>query len=199
MNIDLAIGYLHQYGYLIIFLLALFGIVGIPAPEESMVFLTGMLIAENQLGAAGSVVSTVTGAFAGMLIAYAGGRWIGAPLLRKVGRWVGLTKNRLKKLEAKFRKRRGPIILFGFYLPGFRQISPYFAGLTKVPFPLFAGLSLIGALLWTGPFLLAGYVLGSLFDIDPVYAAYAGFLFLAGFVIYLFVKRAGRRKRDASS
>ncbi|SIT84252.1 DedA family protein [Edaphobacillus lindanitolerans] len=195
MGIDQAIGYVQQYGYLIIFLLALFGIVGIPAPEESMVFLTGMLIAENQLGAAGSVACTISGVFAGMLVAYFGGRWIGTPLLRKVGGWVGLTKSRLEKLESRFSERRGPVILFGFYLPGFRQLSPYFAGMTKVPLPLFAGLSLMGTVLWTGPFLVAGYVLGKLFDIDPAYASYAGILFLAVYLVYLLAARTKRKNR----
>ncbi|WP_040229054.1 DedA family protein [Bhargavaea cecembensis] len=197
MGIDAVMGYIQQYGYVIIFLLAVFGIVGIPAPEESMVFFTGMLIAGNQLGAAGSILCTVLGAFTGMMIAYSGGRWVGSDVLQKLGRRIGLTKERFEKMEGKFRKRRMAMIVFGFYLPGLRQVSPYIAGIAKTPLPLFAGLSLTGALLWTGPFLLAGYILGNLFDIDPLYAGYAGILFLLIYIFYLAGKSLRKRIRQS--
>ena len=41
MNIETILHYIDIYGYLIIFLFLFFGIVGIPAPEESLLFLIG--------------------------------------------------------------------------------------------------------------------------------------------------------------
>lgn len=41
--------YVQSYGYVMLFLFLFCGIVGIPAPEESLLFFVGVVIAKNQL------------------------------------------------------------------------------------------------------------------------------------------------------
>lgn len=196
MNTDTIMNYIEGYGYFIIFLFLFFGIVGIPAPEESLIFLIGVLIAQQRLAADKAILSCVSGALIGMLLAYLGGRYVGEPLIQRFGKYVGITRERWHKVEEKYKRNINKTILFGFYMPGVRQISPYFAGIAKVPFWRFSLLSLLGTILWLAPFLVIGYYLGQTFDINPDYVPYIGVLFLLLFIVFVLVKwLRGRREK----
>lgn len=194
MSIETLTDYLLQYGSIVIFILLFFGIVGIPSPEESLIFLIGVLIAQHQLHPIPTAIAAITGALTGMLTAYAGGRFLGYPLLHKVGKFIGLTKERWKKAEQSFKRRRKRTVVFGFYMPGIRQISPYFAGLTTMPFYQFFGLAVFGTVLWVMPFLVAGYVLGRSFHVNPSYAPLVGVFFLVVMIGWFLLKKKTSKK-----
>lgn len=157
MNIETFIDYLNMYGYIIIFIFLFFGIVGIPAPEESLLFLIGVSIDQHSLAIVPAGLSAFFGAFSGMFSAYAVGKFIGSPFIHKYGRYVGITEERWDRVINKYRKNARKTIIFGFYMPGIRQISPYFAGMNKIPFLDFLLTSLLGTVLWIFPFILIGY------------------------------------------
>lgn len=194
MSIEALTDYLLQYGSIVIFILLFFGIVGIPSPEESLIFLIGVLIAKHQLHPIPSSIAAITGALTGMLTAYAGGRFIGYPLLHKVGKFIGLTKERWKKAEQSFKRRSKRTVVFGFYMPGIRQISPYFAGLTSMPFYQFFGLAVFGTMLWVVPFLAAGYMLGRSFHVNPSYAPLVGVCSLVVMIGWFLFKKVSSKK-----
>ena len=193
MNIETIIHYINIYGYFVIFLFLFFGIVGIPAPEESLLFLIGVLITHHQLSFPLSFISAFLGAITGMLTAFVCGKYMGHPFINRFGKYVGITEERWEKAQSKYTHNMKKTIIFGFYMPGIRQISPYFAGITKVPFQQFLLLSMFGAFLWTVPFILAGYFLGKAFHINPVYVPYLGILFLVIFFLYVFIKHLKNR------
>ncbi|QCJ44099.1 DedA family protein [Bacillus sp. S3] len=188
MNVETIVNYIHIYGYLVIFLFLFFGVVGIPAPEESLLFLVGVLCIHHKLSLELVMVSSVLGAFTGMLTAYVCGRYAGSPFIKKYGKYVGITDERLEKVSSKYMKNVGKSIVFGFYLPGIRQISPYFAGIVHIPFTRFSLFSLLGTLLWTVPFILAGYFTGRIFRINPNHVPYLGIVFLVLFFLYVLMK-----------
>lgn len=196
MDVEALTGYLLQYGSIVIFILLFFGIVGIPSPEESLIFLIGVLIAQQQLHPIPSAIAALTGAFTGMLTAYAGGRLIGYPLLQKVGKFIGLTKERWEKAEQSFIRKRKRTVVFGFYMPGIRQISPYFAGLTTMPFLQFIGLALFGTVLWVSPFLLVGFMLGRAYRVNPNYAPLVGVFFLVVMIGWFLLKKVNAKKTE---
>ena len=194
MNIDILLHYLDTYGYLIIFVFLFFGIVGIPAPEESLLFLIGVLIYHRSLAFLPASLSAFLGAFIGMLSAYIVGKYVGSPFIHKYGKYVGITEDRWEKVKNKYMKNIRKTIVFGFYLPGVRQISPYFAGIAKISFLAFFLYSMLGTVLWTIPFILAGYFVGSTFKINPAYVPYLGLLFLIIFLLFVFVNFFKKRK-----
>ena len=196
MDVEALTGYLLQYGSIVIFILLFFGIVGIPSPEESLIFLIGVLIAQHQLHPIPSAIAALTGAFTGMLTAYAGGRLIGYPLLQKVGKFIGLTKERWEKAEQSFIRKRKRTVVFGFYMPGIRQISPYFAGLTTMPFLQFIGLASFGTVLWVSPFLLVGFMLGRAYRVNPNYAPLVGVFFLVVMIGWFLLKKVNAKKTE---
>jgi membrane protein DedA with SNARE-associated domain len=188
MNIDTILHYIELYGYIIIFLSLFLGIVGIPAPEESLLFLVGVLIVQNKLTFGLATSCSILGALIGMMAAYVCGKFIGYPFIRKYGKYVGITNERWEKVKDKYTKNVHKAILLGFYMPGLRQISPYFAGITNIPFRKFFLFSLLGTVLWTVPFIVAGYYAGKVFNINPTYVPYLGFVFLIIFLLYLLIK-----------
>lgn len=193
MNIDAVLYYMEVYGYIIIFVSLFFGIVGIPAPEESLLFLIGVLITQHQLSFGMSLLSAFLGAFAGSLTAYACGKYIGAPFINKYGKYIGMTIERWRKVQTAYAKNVNKAILFGFFIVGIRQISPYIAGMTKVVIPKFLFLSLFGSLFWTVPYIAVGYYVGSAFDINPEYVPYLGLVFMIAFLLYIFFQFLKKR------
>lgn len=188
--------YIHSYGYVIIAVFLFLGIVGIPAPEESLLVLIGVLIFHNQLSFFPSIVSAFLGAFLGMLVAYGVGRQIGLPFIHKYGRYIGITERRWDQVNEKYSRNAKKTILFGFYIPGIRQISPYFAGITSIPFLKFFFISLQGALVWIFPFVLIGYYAGDFFHIDLSYIPYLGFIFLLLFLVHFVIKRLFKKSKS---
>ena len=196
MSIDTITQYIGSYGYIILFICLFFGIVGIPAPEESLLFLTGILISHNQLLMGPTIVLSELGAFVGMLTAYTCGKYLGKPFVSKFGKYIGLTNERWLNIETKYRSSAYKTITFGFYLPGIRQLSPYFAGIAKIPFLRFFLLSLVGSILWTVPFILIGYFTAETIYINPKYVPYFGVGLFVVFIIYLLVKAIISKKNN---
>ena len=188
MNIETILNSIELYGYFVISLFLFFGIVGIPAPEESLLFLIGVLIVHNQLSFGLVLLCSIMGTFIGMITAYAFGKLVGYPFINKYGRYIGITSDRWEKVRDKYTKNVRKTILLGFYMPGIRQISPYFAGIANVQFKKFILFSLLGTILWTIPYIMAGYYAGEVFNINPKYVPYFGILFFIIFLVYVFIK-----------
>ncbi|GIN21517.1 MAG TPA: DedA family protein [Bacillus bacterium] len=196
MSIDILLDYIYLYGYLIIFLFLFLGIVGVPAPEESLLFLVGVLVGENKLSLELAAFSAFLGAFLGMLAAFGLGKYIGSPFINRYGKYVGITMERWKKVRSKYRRNTHKTILFGFYMPGIRQVSPYFAGIAKIPFRSFCLLSLLGTVFWTFPLILAGLLAGNTFHLNPKYAPYFGVFFFIAFFGYTGIKLYRKKKQQ---
>lgn len=194
MNIQTITHYIEHYGYFVIFLFLFFGIVGIPAPEESLLFLIGVLSVHHQLTLGLAILCSILGAFVGMLTAYLIGKYAGSPMIKKYGKYVGITEDRWEKVSHNYTKNARKTILLGFYMPGIRQISPYFSGIMSIPFQRFFLYSLLGTLLWTIPFIATGYFAGKIFHVNPAFVPYVGVSLLILFFLYVAVKFIKKEK-----
>ncbi|MBE1556085.1 DedA family protein [Sporosarcina limicola] len=196
MTIETIVHYLHMYGYVIIFLSLFFGIIGIPAPEESLLVLIGIACIPSELSLGYGVLSAFLGTFIGMIVAYLFGKQMGHSIVQKYGRFVGLTETRWMKVQEKYKKNIKRTVIFGLYLPGIRQINPYFAGATHVKFSTYLWCSFIGSILWTIPYIIGGYYLGSWFDIPLNYVSFFGFIFLFIFICSTLFKMVRKKIRN---
>ncbi|KAB7704791.1 DedA family protein [Bacillus aerolatus] len=178
--------YLSEYGYIILFIVGFFGIVGIPVPEESLFVYIGILAKNNRISFISAWLCISTGALAGMLTSYILGRKIGKPLLERYGKYLGMNKGRWQKLALHWDMKKS--LFAGFFIPGIRQFNPYFSGLSKFSLTWFIVLSVSGSLLWVLFYMLIGYVASSYVKIEPVYLTIAGAVLFAGFLIQLFYK-----------
>jgi membrane-associated protein len=184
MDLNTVLSYLHQYGHWIILLILFCGIVGIPAPEETFMVLLGILIAKHKLNFIESLTMAFLGTILGMLVAYGIGRKLGLLFIQKYGKYIRVTPDRFKYVESHFAKHGTISLLYGFFVPGLRQLNPYLAGMVKYSFFRYLALSLIGSLFWTSLFTSIGYFLGDRLPVSylPVLAVVALLLFLVTFL-----------------
>jgi len=143
------IAWITQYGYLAIFVLLIFGIVGLPVPDETLLTFTGYLIYRREL--------SMPLAFAA---AVALGRSFGLALLQRFGKHVHLTPERLARAHAWFERIGHWALTVGYFIPGVRHLTAYAAGMTEVAPHQFALFAYSGTVLWVTAFLSLGYFLG---------------------------------------
>ncbi|GAB7056599.1 DedA family protein [Paenibacillus sp. YK5] len=153
---------IDHYGYFALYGLLALGIVGIPVPDEILMTTVGSLTAAEEplLSFGVTLAVSFCGAMTGMVVSYILGRKVGKPFLYKYGKWVKLTPERLHVAENWFKKYGMWAVAFGYYVPGVRHFTCYWAGVSNVGiwrYLLFAG---IGGLIWVTTFLTLGHVIG---------------------------------------
>jgi membrane protein DedA with SNARE-associated domain len=161
MNLDLITNYLIQYGYIIITLCLFCGIVGIPAPEETFMVLVGVIVANHHLDLSLSLLSAFIGIFLGMIVAYVIGRRMGPGFIKKFGKYLFITPKKWEYVSSQFHRYGRYMIIFAYFFPGIRQISPYIAGTTRYPIIPYIILAAAGNVIWSVVFIVGGYHMGN--------------------------------------
>ncbi len=154
------LAWISQYTYLAIFLLLVFGIVGLPVPDETLLTFTGFLIFKSHLSAPMAYTSALAGSASGITISYSLGRSFGAPLLHRFGRYLHITPERMERAHQWFERIGHWALTFGYFIPGVRHLTAYAAGMSGLAPHTFALFAYLGAALWVGAFLSLGYFLG---------------------------------------
>lgn len=152
--------WITEYGYLAIFVLLIFGIVGLPIPDETLLTFTGYLIYRRELSLPLAFAAAAAGSASGMTISYALGRSFGLALLHRFGKYVHLTPERLARAHAWFERIGHWALTLGYFIPGVRHLTAYAAGMTEVAPHQFALFAYSGTVLWVTAFLGLGYFLG---------------------------------------
>ncbi|WPK13672.1 DedA family protein [Lysinibacillus louembei] len=186
---DEVVRLLETYSYVLIIFSLFFGIVGIPAPEESLIFLVGLFVGYGRLNLALSIICSLSSVYIGLLTAYAVGRWLGYPFMKRFGKFIGLTERNLEIVSTGFQRNALRTVVFGIFIPGVRQLSPYVAGVSRLPFKRYTVYALIATIVWVIPFLIAGRILGSVFHIGPEVAPYMGIGIGVICIVYILWKR----------
>ncbi|MES2827823.1 MAG: DedA family protein [Bacteroidota bacterium] len=175
----------HTLTYLILFLIifAETGFVVTPfLPGDSLLFATGALIAggKTDLNVWLMFLILVVAAIVGNTLNYKLGSFFGAGVFKE--------KNKILKLKYYhdshefFEKHGGKAIIFSRFLPIFRTIAPFVAGIAKMPFGRFTLFNVVGGVSWIFSLLFAGYLLGQIqwfkdnFDIVIVLIAVVTFV-----------------------
>ncbi len=187
--------WITHYGYLGIFSLLMFGIVGLPVPDETLLTFAGYMIRRGDLKTLPVWLAALLGSVCGITVSYILGRTTGYYLVHKYGARLHFTEQRLNLVHDWFRRLGGFTLTFGYFVPGVRHITAIVAGATKLELPVFAGFAYGGALLWTTTFLTLGYFLGELWSQGPghvhrivLLAACVAALFI---VVYVLRRRHG--------
>jgi membrane-associated protein len=171
------------YAILFLIIFAETGFVVTPfLPGDSLLFAMGALIAGENTGLSIWVMMLllIVAAILGNSLNYKLGGFFGVKVFKE--------NNKILKLEyynqshAFFEKHGGKAIIFSRFLPIFRTIAPFVAGIAKMPFGRFTLFNVIGGVAWIASLLLAGYLLGQIpvvkknFDIVIVLIAVLTFL-----------------------
>jgi membrane protein DedA with SNARE-associated domain len=157
---QLVLAWITQYGYLAIFLLLVFGIVGLPVPDETLLTFSGYLVYTGHLSLPLAFATALAGSITGITISYWLGRTFGIALIHRYGRYIRLTENHVNRAHAWFERVGHWGLTFGYFVPGVRHLTAYAAGMSDVRPPQFALFAWSGGVLWVSTFLTLGYVLG---------------------------------------
>ena len=149
-----------QYGYAGIFCALMFGIVGLPIPDETILTFSGYLISIGHLNLLLTLAVAWAGSMCGITLSYIIGRKGGLFLVHKYGRYVHITSRHLEKAHAWFERVGRWSLFFGYFMPGIRHFTATIAGTSELDVPSFALFAYSGALVWVTTFISLGYFLG---------------------------------------
>jgi membrane protein DedA with SNARE-associated domain len=195
---ETAFHWISQHGYVEIFSLLVFGIIGLPVPDEWLLTFSGYLIYKQTLRAIPTFGAAFLGSACGITVSYGLGRIFDNYVLLKYGRFFHLTPERLARVHSWYERRGRWTLLVGYFIPGVRHLTGYAAGVSELTFANFAIFAYTGAFCWAAIFLTLGYLLGDQWDrvlrsfhetkLLMIGLAILGILAYAGFVYF-------RRKR----
>ena len=185
-----------QYGYAGIFFLLMFGIVGLPIPDEMLMTFSGYLIFKGQLSPAPTVVAAFLGSTCGISLSYILGRTGGSLLVSKYGHWFHITQDKIDRVQKWLEHTGRWGLFFGYFVPGVRHVTALVAGTSRLRYPVFAAFAYKGGLFWCSTFITAGFflgknwlaILGSLHRLILIAFAVAG----SALLVYYLLRRSKR-------
>lgn len=149
--------------YLILFLIifAETGLVITPfLPGDSLLFAAGTFAALGSLDLWLLVVLLVGAAILGDTVNYWVGAWIGPRAFS--GNLKFLRKDYLDRTHAFYEKHGGKTVILARFVPIIRTFAPFVAGVGAMSYPKFLTYNIVGAVLWVGLFVPAGYFFGNI-------------------------------------
>jgi len=162
-------------------------------PGDSLLFVAGAVAAAGGMGPVIVATTLIAAALCGDNVNYWIGRFLGPKVFQFEGsRW--LKKENLNRTHA-FMEKHGPkAIIIARFVPVVRTFVPFVCGIGHLAYPRFLGFSVLGALLWVGLLVTAGYFFGNLpvvkNNLTAVILLIVFISILPGIVEYLRHKRA---------
>jgi membrane protein DedA with SNARE-associated domain len=176
--------WIDLYGYAGLFFALVFGIVGLPVPDESLLTLSGYLVSVGRFQFIPTFTVAALGSLTGITISYWIGRAGGYRLIHKYGPRVHLTEERLLKVNRWFDRIGKWTLTVGYFIPGVRHFTALVAGASKLRYPVFAVFAYSGGLIWALTFITLGYSLGETWSAN-FHAGYRVPLAIAAVLVFI--------------
>ena len=134
-------------------------------PGDSLLFATGAIAATGALDVRVALVLLLTAAVAGDAVNYAIGRSVGTRVIEKSkvdprwARWIN--PGHIARAHEFFERHGGKAIVLGRFVPIVRTFVPFVAGVAEMSYPSFAFFNIMGAAVWVGLCVGAGYIFGN--------------------------------------
>lgn len=163
--------WISNHGGLYIVVLIIFAetglFVGFFLPGDSLLFITGMIIANSFSPFENEVINilywialiSIAGVI-GNMVGYWFGKKSGPLLFEKRDTWL-LKKKHLIQAREFYDKKGGGAIVLARFLPIIRTFAPIVAGIVRMDYKKFIFFNIIGCLAWVISMVMAGVLLGS--------------------------------------
>lgn len=132
-------------------------LLGVPAPFEVGVILSGAVAGEGEIAFLPLVAIVWLCSAVGEAFNFWCGRRYGRPFIVRQGPRFGVTPERLARVEDHFERHGAATVLLGRFIPLVRSSAPFVAGSSLMPWGRFLPSSAIGNLAWAGTFCGLGY------------------------------------------
>lgn len=167
LHLDEKLGAVIQaYGgwtYLILFMIifAETGFVVTPfLPGDSLLFVAGAFAATGSLEIKVLYILLFIAAILGDTVNYHVGRYLGPKVFARQMRF--LNRESLERTHRFYEKHGGKTIIMARFIPIIRTFAPFVAGVGVMSYRRFIAYNLVGALLWVGIAITAGFFFGNL-------------------------------------
>ncbi|MDC8771489.1 DedA family protein/thiosulfate sulfurtransferase GlpE [Roseateles albus] len=191
---------LIAHGVLLVFLVTLAARAGLPLPAAPMLVVVGGLAAEGQLSGSASLVAAVLANIGGDVIWFVAGRRHGYRVMKLLCR-ISLSPDAcVRQSEGLILRWGGQALLAAKFLPGVSVVAAPMAGALGFSWQRFIAYDFVAGLLWSGTFLLLGWMLSDQIQQVLDMLASAGFfalVALALIVVGLVLRRLWQRRRFA--
>ena len=105
------LSWLAQYGAGVLFFAQMFGIFGLPIPDELLLTVAGALAREGRLGVASTIAAAIAGCVCGITLSYVLGRTVGLATLRRV---VHISDAAFDRAHRWFQRSGRLLLMFGY-------------------------------------------------------------------------------------
>jgi membrane protein DedA with SNARE-associated domain len=134
-----------HWGYSAIFFTVILGSIGIPMPEEAIMFLAGLLVWEKKLELSVVLIVGFLSTVSGDNLGYWAGRTYGRATIERYGQKLFISSERLDAMQ-NFVNRHGQVAVFlARFIPGLRFLAGPLTGIAGTPFPRFFLANIAGA------------------------------------------------------
>jgi membrane protein DedA with SNARE-associated domain len=145
-----------------------------PIPSEIILPFSGFVASDGRLKIYFVIIVATVAAYLGSLPFYVIGR-LGENsvlnFLKKYGKFLFISENDLEKGVKSFEKYGSSIVFFGRLIPIVRTVISFPAGVSKMKFGIFSLYTIAGTAIWSTVLSLAGFFLGSQWEIVSVYVS----------------------------
>ncbi len=140
--------------------------VGFFLPGDSLLFITGIIVANSPAPFANEFLNIVywitlisASAIVGNLLGFWFGKETGHLWFEKRDTWLFKQKH-LRQAHDFYEKKGNVAIILGRFLPIVRTFAPLVAGIVAMDFKKFFTYSIVGAVAWVTSMVMAGFLLG---------------------------------------
>ncbi|MEL9970740.1 MAG: DedA family protein [Metallosphaera sp.] len=178
--------------YSIVFVLMILEGMSLPIPSEIVMPLVGYYSTKGFLDPYAGIAVGTLGSLVGSLIDYYIALKLGLPFLERYGKIFKLTPDKLESLSRWF-ERYGIQSVFLFrFVPAFRALISFPAGLSKMRLPLFILATFFGHLIWDSVLVYIGIYFSStwesIINILDHYLYIISAIVAIGIVLYILIK-----------
>jgi membrane protein DedA with SNARE-associated domain len=158
--LDSVLVFVADWGYLGFLAFVLLGNLGLPLPEESILWVAGYLVWKGGFDLPLVLLVGIVGAVAGDCLGYYIGRRYGQRTVQRYGLWSRLTPPQIESMR-RFVIRFGPLGVFAArFVVGLRVLAGPLAGSLDLPWRSFLAANILGALCYVPLMVGAGYAIG---------------------------------------
>jgi membrane-associated protein len=160
---QLAAQYGHWlYALLFLIIFAETGLVVFPfLPGDSILFISGTVVATADLDIHVLVLVLTVAAILGDTVNYSVGHYIGPKVFdRPDSRWF--RQQHLRRTQAFYDKYGGATIIIARFVPIVRTFAPFLAGVAGMRYRRFLAFNVVGAITWISSLVYAGYLFGNI-------------------------------------
>ncbi len=183
----------------------MFGIIGLPVPDETLLTFAGFLIYKGDLHFFPAILSSFLGSITGITLSYFIGKSFGLMLIHKYGKYFHVDNDKIERAHKWFEKSGRWSLTIGYFIPGIRHLTALIAGSSELEFPVFAVFAYSGGLIWTLTFILTGFFMGenwkkTLYTIESHVHLFIIALtaIIISYLLYRYIKKqAGTKNKDS--